>query len=236
MEAATLDRGGPVSFAQSLREAARPRSRAFWIVAGLTLLGAVLRFATLGVQAYHHDEIVTASRILRGGFGHAMDAVGFSESAPPLYYALLHVWMGVFGDGNQAVRLLSALFGAATLPLLYRAGRRLGGPTVGVGALVLLATSPFAIRYGTEARMYSLVALLVAAGWLLLANALERPRMPWLAGIAAVTGALLLTHYWSFYLVACTVAVLIGAALRGRLDRGVVARVIAAVESFDSQE
>ena len=33
----------------------RNRSRAFWLVAGLTALGAVLRFATLEVQAYHHD-------------------------------------------------------------------------------------------------------------------------------------------------------------------------------------
>src|SRR6478672_7541759 len=95
MEAATLSRGGPAAYAQSLREAAKARSRAFWIVAGLTLLAAVLRFATLGVQAYHHDEIVTASRVLRGSFFHAMDAVGFSESAPPLYYALAWVWTQV---------------------------------------------------------------------------------------------------------------------------------------------
>ena len=150
------------------------------------------------------------------------------DGAPPLYYALLHGWMKLVGTGNQAVRLLSAVFGVATLPLLYRAGRRLGGPTVGVGALVLLATSPFAIRYGTEARMYSLVALLVAAGWLLVVNALERPRPIWLAGVGAVSGLLLLTHYWAIYLLACTVGVLVLAAWRGVLDRGAVVRVVAA--------
>ena len=37
------------------------RSRTLWIVAGLTALGALLRFATLGDQAYHHDEIGRAS-------------------------------------------------------------------------------------------------------------------------------------------------------------------------------
>ena len=56
MEAATLGRGRPAAYAQSIREAARARSRAFWIVAGLTALAALLRFSTLGVQAYHHDE------------------------------------------------------------------------------------------------------------------------------------------------------------------------------------
>ena len=150
------------------------------------------------------------------------------DGAPPLYYALLHLWMEVFGTGNQAVRLLSAVFGVATLPLLYRAGGRLGGPVVGTGALVLLATSPFAIRYGTEARMYALVALLVAAGWLVVANALESPTPRWLIGVGLVTGALLLTHYWSFYLVGCTTAVLVLAAWRNVLERSTVARIVVA--------
>ena len=89
------------------------RSRVFWGVAGLTLLGAVLRFATLGLQAYHHDEIVTASRLLRTTFWHAMDAVGFSESAPPLYYALAWFWTQVTGTGEWGLRSLSAVAGVA---------------------------------------------------------------------------------------------------------------------------
>jgi hypothetical protein len=138
------------------------------------------------------------------------------DGAPPLYYALLHGWMAVFGDGNQAVRLFSAVCGVATLPLIHRAGRRLGGPTVGVAALILLATSPFAIRYGTETRMYALVALLVTAGWLALANALDgpSPRPVHLAGVGATAGLLLLTHYWSFYLLGVTTLGLLLAAWR----------------------
>src|SRR6476469_1825564 len=99
MEAASLPRGSRGPVLQSLREAARARSRAFWIVAGLTVLGAALRFATLGVQSYHHDEIVTATRVLGGDFRQAMDAVGFSESAPPLYYAVAWVWTQLTGTG-----------------------------------------------------------------------------------------------------------------------------------------
>ena len=68
------------------------------------------------MQSYHHDEIVTASRVLRGGFGHAMDAVGFSESAPPLYYALAWVWTQVTGTGEFGLRSLSALAGVGDGP------------------------------------------------------------------------------------------------------------------------
>src|SRR6185312_3265832 len=139
MEAATLDRGGPASYLQTLRAAARTRSRAFWIVAGLTLLGAVLRFATLGVQAYHHDEIVTASRVLRVGFGHAMDAVGFSESAPPLYYATAWLWTQVAGTGEWGLRSLSAAAGVATIPVAYFVGRELRDRRAGVLAAALVA-------------------------------------------------------------------------------------------------
>ncbi len=151
------------------------------------------------------------------------------DGAPPLYYVLLHGWMAAFGDGNQAVRLLSAVFSAATLPFIYRAGRRLGGPVVGAAALVLMATSPFAIRYATETRMYSLVALLVTVAYLALTRALERPSPPRLVALGAASGALLLTHYWSFYLVGVTGVVLVLLAWRRPARRADAVRVIAAV-------
>ena len=105
----------------------RAHSRAFWIVVGLTALAALLRFATLGVQSYHHDEIVTASRILRAGFGHAMHAVWFSESTPPVYYALAWVWTQLVGTGEFGLRSISARGrggdGAGRLPDRGRAAR-----------------------------------------------------------------------------------------------------------------
>src|SRR5215207_981705 len=142
MEAATLGRGGPASLARSLRAAARARSRTFWIVAGLTTLAAVLRFATLGVQAYHHDEVVTASRVLRGDFFHAMDVVGFSESAPPLYYALAWFWTQITGTGEWGLRSLSALAGVATVPVGFLIGRELHGRRTGLWVAALVAVSP----------------------------------------------------------------------------------------------
>src|SRR5699024_5447210 len=53
---------------------------------------------------------------------------------------------------------------------------------------------------GSEARMYSLVILLVFLGWLAVQRALEAPRPLRLLAVAVVSGLLLLTHYWSMYL------------------------------------
>src|SRR3954464_14336078 len=158
---------------RSLAEAVRARSAAFWIVAGLIALGAGLRFATLGVQSYHHDEIVTASRVLRVGFGHAMDAVGFSESAPPLYYALAWIWTQITGTGPWGLRSLSAIAGVATIPVAYLIGCELRERRTGLVAAALVAVNPMLIWYSQEARAYALLAFFCALSLLYCVRALR---------------------------------------------------------------
>lgn len=137
------------------------------------------------------------------------------DGSPPLYYAVLHVWMQFFGDGTIAVRALSGICAVACLPLAWRVGERVGGRTVATAFLVLLALSPFAVQYATEARMYSMTMLLVLAGGLAIANLLERPSLSLSAAVALLTGALLLTHYYALYSVAAVGAVLAWHAWRG---------------------
>jgi mannosyltransferase len=209
MEAATLDRGGPAAYAQSLREAARSRSRAFWIVAGLTVLAAVLRFATLGVQAYHHDEIVTASRVLRGSFFHAMDAVGFSESAPPLYYALAWVWTQLTGTGEVGLRSLSAVAGVATVPVAYLLGLELRGRRAGLMAAALVAVSPMLLWYSQEARAYALLVLLCTISLLYCARARRGGRRRDFVFWGIASGLALATHYFAVFAVAAEAVLLL---------------------------
>jgi len=168
-----LGRGNLSILFELARERLRTRSRAFWIVAGLTVLAAVLRLSTLGVQAYHHDEIVTASRVLRDGFWHAMEAVGFSESAPPLYYALAWVWTQIAGTGEFGLRSLSALAGVATVPVAYLLGRELTGCRAGIVAAVLVAVNPMLLWYSQEARGYALFVLFTALAALFFLRALD---------------------------------------------------------------
>ena len=128
------------------------------------------------------------------------------DGAPPLYYLLLHFWMLAFGTGDFAVRAFSGLVSVATLPLFWVAGRRLGGRTVAWVTFFLGVTSPFAINYATETRMYSMMILLSVLGYLALQRALEQPSRGRLIALGAVTAALLYTHYWGLYLVLVTAA------------------------------
>ncbi len=140
------------------------------------------------------------------------------DGAPPLFYVLLHFWIRLFGQSDLAVRSLPGIIGVVTLPLAWLAGKRAGGRTTAWAALLLLATSPFAVRYDTETRMYALVALLTVLGYLALGRTLDRPRPGNLVAVAVVTGLLLYTHYWSLYLVGTVMLWLAWQAWRGRAE------------------
>jgi mannosyltransferase len=208
MEAASLPGRRGRSVAQSVAAAVRSRSRAFWIVAGLTLLGAALRFATLGLQAYHHDEIVTASRVLRVGFGHAMDAVGFSESAPPLYYALAWVWTQVTGTGPWGLRSLSALAGVLTIPVAYLIGRELRDRRAGLLGAALVAVNPMLLWYSQEARAYALLALFCAVSLLYCVRALRDGERRDFVLWGVFSALALATHYFAVFPLAVEVVLL----------------------------
>jgi hypothetical protein len=159
------------------------------------------------------------------------------DGAPPLYYYLLHFWMEVFGTSDVAVRALSGLLSCATLPFVWIAGRRIGGRTVGIGVVLLVATSPFAVRYATENRMYALVGFFTAAGLVALQRALERPAVGNLIGVAVSASALLYSHYWSLYLVGVSGLWLVWQAWRGpqgrrRGARAAIGALIVAGVSF----
>jgi len=203
MEAAeALGRGNLSTYYEAIRELVRARSRAFWIVAGLTVVAAALRFATLGAQAYHHDEVVTASRVLRDGFGHAMEAVGFSESAPPLYYALAWVWTQLTGTGEVGLRSVSALAGVATVPVAYLLGRELRGRRTGIVAATLVAVNPMLLWYSQEARGYALLVLLTAVAALYFLRALDRGRRADFTGWGIASALALATHYFAIFPIA----------------------------------
>jgi mannosyltransferase len=153
------------------------------------------------------------------------------DGSPPLFYLVLHVWAATFGTSDDALRSLSVVCSAVSLPVLFIAARRLIGSSAARVATVMMATSPFAIRYASETRMYSMVMLEVTLGLAGLLAALAAPSRARLIGVAAITTALLYTHYWAIYLVAATGALLVWIAVRGVLPSTRVAgrRTLAAV-------
>lgn len=195
-----------------------------WVRAAIAVVvaaGVVARFLPRG--SLWLDEALSANiaQLPIGDMGQALRHDGH----PPLYYVVLHGWGSLVGWTPWALRALSGIFGVAALPLAWWAGRRVGSRPdadgrrsplrerrTGVAALVVLATLPFAIRYSSETRMYSLVMLLVLIGFLCIDHHRERPQWTTAIGTAVTATLLLWSHYWSIWLLVGTGLVLLGDA------------------------
>jgi uncharacterized membrane protein len=173
--------------------------RFLWALVGLTALAAALRFSTLGLQSYRHDEAVTAGRVLVSSFPETMHRVWTSESTPPLYYALAWIWSQLFGVGEIGLRSLSALVGTATVPVSYLVGRELIGRRVGLVVAALVAVSPILIWYSQDARAYALLVFF-STGALLFFLRARRSGSPrdllWWSLLSALA---LATHYFAVF-------------------------------------
>jgi mannosyltransferase len=170
----------------------------------LSALAAALRFSGLGRQSFWYDEAVSVA-LARHPIADLLAGRIKDQGNPPLYPVLLHLWMGAFGAGDGAVRGLSALLGALTVPVMLAVARQIVPERVAFLTATLLALSPFHLQMAQEARGYALLAFLAAAcAWALL-RALSRQTeeapswlgrwAPW-GLVALTTAAMALTHYF----------------------------------------
>ncbi len=123
---------------------------------------------------------------------------------PPLYYALLHGWIAIAGDGEFALRMLSVLTGVALVAMVYPLARALLGDLPARLALLFAAISPLQVFYAQEIRMYGLVTLLgMASSWLFW-RALHGPpgrrSLRLWAAYALVTAAAMYTEYYGAFI------------------------------------
>jgi mannosyltransferase len=171
-----------------------------WALLFLTVLGALLRFGTLGSQSYWFDEAQVAHEV-HLSFGSLMSMLGSTETSPPLYFVLAWLWAKVFGTGEVGLRSLSALAGTAVIPITYLCGRELVSRRAGVLAAALATVSPFLIWYSQEAREYMLLTAMCGASLLFFARSRSRPSARNLAGWALFSALALLTHFYAGFLV-----------------------------------
>jgi 4-amino-4-deoxy-L-arabinose transferase-like glycosyltransferase len=129
------------------------------------------------------DLVSTMKSVLRDGH-------------PPLYFHAMLPWAKLTGTGLFAIRLPSAVLGAASVLLLYRIGLREAGRAAAATAALLLALHGHHLYWSQTARMYAPATFLGLLSTLLLCRALEngRARTRIAYGISAV--AALWTHLY----------------------------------------
>jgi hypothetical protein len=136
---------------------------------------------------------------------------------PPLFYALLKVWVAIGGDSLLWLRLFPALTSiAALVPFLLLARELHVGTKATALALLLTASNGYLIKYAQELRMYSLLLLLTLTSLWLFARLLnsERASKRLLFALFFANLLLVYTHYYGWLVVACEATLLVYADRR----------------------
>ena len=138
----------------------------------VSLLGGALRFAALDAKTLWLDEVFSLW-MARHPLPDLMAWLVRIDHHPPLFFLFLHGWIGLFGESAGALRSLSALTSTLAIPLYGFGARKLVGARVSIVATLLLAISPFQVRYAQEARMYGVLMLASAAAFVAFASLLS---------------------------------------------------------------
>ncbi len=161
----------------------------------LTAAAAILRILDLTSRGLTMDEGFSTF-LARTSAANFRAMVWRSEFNMVLYYGLLRIWMHL-GQSEYVIRLLSVLFSAATVPVVYFLGLRLFGRKAALIAAALLVVHPSHLLLAQEARSYSLVVLLVSLSSLFFLRILESPSWFNCAAYGALSAAAVYSHFFA---------------------------------------
>jgi len=162
----------------------------------LTAIGSLLRLFNLGFNSLWLDEAVTYYyatlpfdelwQMLRNG----------SEFNPPLFY-VLESFMVYLGKDEFVLRLIPALAGIVTIPVVFWMGKEFSDRNCGILCAALVTFSSFLIFYSQEARAYSLLLLFVVLSIVFFLKGMKNGRiLDWVL-FGFFSGLGFWTHFYS---------------------------------------
>ena len=159
------------------------------LIALVTLLAGGLRFFRLEEWSFWVDE----------GFS-LRDIAALGETRPLLskfhflYYVLSIPIIDSLGVSEFSARLLPAVVGTLSIPLMFVFAKYMFDTKVALLASVLLAISPWHIYWSQNARFYSLLLLLYTAALMIAYIGIVQGRISYMLGSSALAGLALVTH------------------------------------------
>jgi mannosyltransferase len=166
----------------------------------ITMLAAALRFFQLGKWSFWGDELTTVNLSLN-----------YLQPEVPLAISLLFIKMALenIGISEFSARLVPALIGVITLPLVYFPIRTLFNPFTAIIAVLLLAVSPWHLYWSQNARFYTALFLFYNLGLILFMLVFDKKRL-FLLGISiSFLGLAVLERYIALFFVPILVGYLL---------------------------
>ncbi len=217
---------------------AGPRRAGWWrSEAGLRVLAlalpctlaAALTLFQLSTRSLWLDE--GASVAIASQHGSALwNAIGHDGGNMLVYYLLLHVLIGLFGDAAAVIRLPSVIATVSTVVIVGLLGRRLFDNRVAFAAGLLTAVSLPLVFWGQDARGYAPLITFVAASFLAFVAIAQAPkdRPPPRVAVPAYVASIVLAAYVGFAGALVVPAQLLMLLLRPRGRARVVLGAVAA--------
>jgi len=183
----------------------------------LVLVALGLRLANVNRLGFDQDELATihfAQMPLR----QILFGPGF-DNHPPLYYALIHVWLSATGVSEVALRLPSVLFGTLAVWLAFVVGRAVLNDAAGWAGAVGLALLRPHILISQHGRMYELLVVFALLSIWSMAVLAKRPGVGRLLLYAVVTELMIYTQSAGVFIVAAQNVFWVVALALGYLPR-----------------
>jgi hypothetical protein len=211
--------GRPEPYARALAEpaAAELGLRTFWLgVTGCTTAVAVFLLVRLTAWPPHEDETL-ALFVGRKSLGELFKTVQTERGGAPLHF--LFAWLVAhLGGGLVGLRLFSALFAVASVPVMALLCTRLAGRTAALAATALVSASWMLLFHGIYGRMYSLFLLTSALSYVaFLAAVTEGGKRRWALWALAILATVATHPYGALVLATQVVYVLARARTREAL-------------------
>lgn len=118
---------------------------------------------------------------------------------PPLYYWALKTWQYAFGSSEAGLRSMSVAFAVVAIVVGFLLVKKWFGRKAAFISLLLLVLSPMLVRYGQEARMYTMAAAIAVGATYVLTLAMEQKGRRLWGLYAALVAAGMLTHYFTAF-------------------------------------
>lgn len=199
-----------------------PRRVEIPIFVALTAAALALRLPDLGSipPGLWFDEAqngLVAEGLVHHGAKHAVFIGDFTQMGS-LYFYLLGGILSIFGSSIWVLRLLPALAGSLTVPLLYALASRLYGWRVGLTAACFLAASSWNITFSRFGLASMTAVALDLAVYLCVVQGLRTGRVAWYAAGGLLVGLDLHGYYIARLVPLVLLLLLAYLLLRARTD------------------
>lgn len=168
----------------------------------LGVLGGVVGFAGSWIPSYWGDE---AASVLSAGRSWSSLGALLSDidGVHGVYYALLHIWVRIFGTSELATRAPSAIAVGFLVAGTVVVARELAGPRLAIVAGIVCIVLPRTTYMAMEARSYALGAAIAVWATVLLIRLTRRSARPlaWLAYSVVIAASMYVFLYLGLLLV-----------------------------------